>query len=274
MKAQTVFALAAAMAAALFAEEPKGDSGIRAEGAGRSAEQSMNADAMARRRLMRGGGMLFRRGEGGSIRFLDMRRDRTPSLAAEAEHVSRFTTAWADVAEVEPAEGRDGFRTARDVLATNEEVRIAIAVVEEGADAPTLLVCPEDRVAVLNVDRLRVDLPADNPGAFASRLKKEIWRAVAFAADGFDIDYPCVLKAVASPSDIDAIEMEMFCPPVSAKVARYARKVGVAPLRMYPYAAAVKQGWAPAPTNDVQRAIWDAVRAQTATNAPAGAANR
>ena len=228
----------------------------------------MDVEQAARRRLLRGGGILFRKGEGGSIRFLDMRSDRSPSLAPEAEHICRFTSAWTDVAELAPvADG--GYRAARDVLRTNEEVRIAIAVVEEGAGSPTLLVCPEDRIAVLNVDRLRVDLPADRPDAYAIRLKKELWRAVAFAADGFDIDYPCVLKAVASPADIDAMEMEMFCPPVSGKVKRYAKRLGVAPLRMYPYSVAVREGWAPAPTNDAQRAVWDFVKAQMATNPPA-----
>ncbi len=269
MKKQMVVAALFA-AVAVFAEEAAKPDGVP-EAGGKPAAQ-VSDEVAARRRLLRGGGILFRKGEGGSIRFLDMRAERKPSLVPEAEHICRFTSAWTDVAEVTPAKGVGGYLAAREALRTNEEVRIAIAVVEEGTDSPTLLVCPEDRLAVINVDRLRVDLPADKPDAYAIRLKKELWRAVAFAADGFDIDYPCVLKAVASPADIDAIEMEMFCPPVSGKVKRYAKKLGVAPLRMYPYSVAVREGWAPAPTNDAQRAVWDFVKAQMATNAAPRAA--
>ena len=269
MKKQMVLAALFA-AVAVFADEAAKPDGVP-EAGGKPAAQ-VSDEVAARRRLLRGGGILFRKGEGGSIRFLDMRAERKPSLVPEAEHICRFTASWTDVAEMAPAKGVGGYLAAREALRTNEEVRIAIAVVEEGADSPALLVCPEDRLAVINVDQLRVDLPADKSDAYAIRLKKELWRAVAFAADGFDIDYPCVLKAVASPADIDAIEMEMFCPPVSGKVKRYAKKLGVAPLRMYPYSVAVREGWAPAPTNDAQRAVWDFVKTQMATNAPAAPA--
>ena len=41
-----------------------------------------------------------------------------------------------------------------------------------------------------------------------------------------------------------------------------------------PYAIAVRQGWAPAPTNDIQKAVWNRVMAEkaAATNAPAAKA--
>ena len=52
-------------------------------------------------------------------------------------------------------------------------------------------------------------------------------------------------------------------------VARTMSGQGMQPFRRTTYRNAVREGWAPAPTNDAQRAIWDAVKAQTATNAPA-----
>ena len=40
------------------------------------------------------------------------------------------------------------------------------------------------------------------------------------------------------------------------------RRFGIKPYYRCSYKAAVKQGWAPAPTNEVQKAIWDAVKAR------------
>ena len=50
-----------------------------------------------------------------------------------------------------------------------------------------------------------------------------------------------------------------------------AKNNGIKPLHRAPYVAAVEQGWAPPPTNDIQKAIWDRVKAEkaAATNAPA-----
>ena len=49
--------------------------------------------------------------------------------------------------------------------------------------------------------------------------------------------------------------------------AAYLGALGVVPAETATYRQACREGWAPAPTNDVQRAIWDRYRA-----APAGAA--
>ena len=51
-----------------------------------------------------------------------------------------------------------------------------------------------------------------------------------------------------------------FIHPSSFYEARsYFTRMGVSPTRKGTYEAAVKQGWAPAPTNDIQKAIWDKV---------------
>ena len=42
---------------------------------------------------------------------------------------------------------------------------------------------------------------------------------------------------------------------------KYMEKCGVTPLRIATYRQACREGWAPAPTNDVQKAIWDKVHA-------------
>ena len=48
------------------------------------------------------------------------------------------------------------------------------------------------------------------------------------------------------------------------------KPLNVPPLRKAQYIVAAREGWAPAPTNDIQKAVWDRVMADmAATNAPA-----
>ena len=51
------------------------------------------------------------------------------------------------------------------------------------------------------------------------------------------------------------------------------KPLNVPPLRKAQYIVAAREGWAPAPTNDIQKAIWNRVMAEkaAATNAPSPA---
>ena len=73
----------------------------------------------------------------------------------------------------------------------------------------------------------------------------------------------CVLSMDDKPvTDMQAMKAIMVA----------AKNNDIKPLHRAPYVAAVEQGWAPPPTNDIQKAIWDRVMAEkakaTATNAP------
>ena len=213
------------------------------------------------------GGFLTRRGPGAPVVFLDM-REKTTDLAPVILDIQSYSRLAIDM---EKEKSEDAANAVARAVAMREEGRASavIAIVEAGS-APALTVCPEDAVAVINASRLRRNLPStDAEAVFAKRLGKEIWRAVAFSLCGYESQDPCVLKLVTSETDIDDLEMRMYCPSVNMKVDAAARRLGVARMQLVPYGLAVKQGWAPAPTNDAQRAIWDAVKAQMATNAPA-----
>ena len=43
---------------------------------------------------------------------------------------------------------------------------------------------------------------------------------------------------------------------------KYLASAGVTPLRKTIYRKACQEGWAPAPTNEYQKAIWDKVRSE------------
>jgi hypothetical protein len=121
------------------------------------------------------------------------------------------------------------------------------------------------------VDRLSAGLPEkDAEKVFSLRLAKEMWRAAAFVLGGYSPMYPCAMKAAFSVGDLDANPVEMTCPPVSGAISDNARRLGFGKVYCVPYVVALYEGWAPAPTNDAQKAVWNQFVA--ATNAPAAKA--
>ena len=69
------------------------------------------------------------------------------------------------------------------------------------------------------------------------------------------------MKPVISLADLDANPALVACPQVFANVMDVAEKFGLKAYRPTAYIRACMEGWAPAPTNDIQKAIWDKVHA-------------
>lgn len=184
--------------------------------------------------------------DGGFLRFLDCRKEKTDLKPIIMKMPQMFEIAI-DTASAERGEGCP-MKVAMAAL-KDKDVAVAIVLANEGKEAPSLIVCPEDKAAVINVDKLI----SDDADLYTKRLTQEMWRAVAFVMGGYEVDYPCVMKTVASVEDLDANQLEMTCPPVSGHVAKNAAKFGVAKMQCVPYFIALRQGWAPAPANDAQK---------------------
>lgn len=69
----------------------------------------------------------------------------------------------------------------------------------------------------------------------------------------------CVMKQVTSLKELDALPRTP-CPDTYRSVREGALKFGIRQARRTTYRQAVREGWAPTPTNDVQRAIWEEVK--------------
>ena len=224
--------------------------------------------AKAERRLA---GFATRRTEGGAIAFIDARGNVDSGVGEVAR---RIQDSCGLVVMCQP--GVDGKATsamkqALDAVASSN-VAVAISIAVEGADRPALTVCPEDGVAVINVDRLGENLPAENAkSVFHDRIMTEMWRAVAFVLGGYASGMPCAFSVIRRPQDMDNLPIHVISPPILAKIVDGAVRFDVARIETEPYEIAVRKGWAPLPTNDVQKAIWERVKAAkaAATNAPA-----
>jgi hypothetical protein len=68
------------------------------------------------------------------------------------------------------------------------------------------------------------------------------------------------MRDVKSLADIDAIQ-ERFGLDTIAHIRSSAPFYGLVPWYQTTYVKACEEGWAPAPTNDIQKAIWERVKA-------------
>ena len=146
------------------------------------------------------------------------------------------------------------------VVPAKSDVSKAAVVITLSDDdsAPSLLVAPEVPWAGINVGALAVDSP--KPEVLASRLQKEIWRAFMYACGAANsVMQPCVMRTVRRPQDLDAHVISVPCPDSLPRVANTAKELGIGETSICTYKQACMEGWAPAPTNDVQKAVWQEV---------------
>ena len=123
---------------------------------------------------------------------------------------------------------------------------------------PALLVAPERRWAFVNVRPLTADKPDRERLEF--RTRSELWRAFAMVLGAGDTESTaCVLNPCVSLADLDAALSGMISMEPLATILTHAKKIGITPYIQVFYRTACREGWAPPPTNEFQRAIWDKV---------------
>ena len=146
-----------------------------------------------------------------------------------------------------------------DALKARSGADVAVIVVADDR-TPALLSAPENRWAVVNVRKLAAGLGTDAARAkfYDSRCRKEIIRAFASVVGGLGSSFPGNIMSVGRIEDLDLCEEFIPFDKVSA-IKQYLRDCGVIPARYATYRVACREGWAPPPTNDVQKAIWDKV---------------
>lgn len=142
----------------------------------------------------------------------------------------------------------------------NEEWGAVIVIKNDPACPMTIMTAPEQGWASVNIAPLLADSPDD--GRLQQRVCKEVWRALVYMLGGGNNQMPaCVMKPCAGNKDIDDLKMEQPCPDPFREMGLSAGKLGIAQAKLTSYRKACVEGWAPAPANDYQKAIWDEVHA-------------
>ena len=123
---------------------------------------------------------------------------------------------------------------------------------------PVLLVAPENRWAAVNVATLR----SEKEPFFRARVLKELSRGFAMLCGASDSQFPGALtSAITKTADLDRHTDYRLPVDLFSRFRRYMKPFGVTPGNIETYETACCQGWAPPPTNELQKAIWDKVHA-------------
>lgn len=158
------------------------------------------------------------------------------------------------------APAKAGLPTKLDVEAAGLDV--AVFVVSDDALPPSL-VAVEDRWALVNIKKLHEGLKDDELGKrlYAARCRGELMRAFALACGCGSSQYPNNILDATTVKEIDQTDPDGLIFDMVQRCKSHLERIGVTPKKMVAYNVACEQGWAPAPTNDVQKAIWAKVHA-------------
>ena len=158
-----------------------------------------------------------------------------------------------------PMKAKNGGRSDANLFelakgAKNEKTPCVILIGDAGASLPALSVYPEEGIACINYAVLK----CSDKDKETKRISKELFRAFGFACGGYSITRTaCAMGLVYSLEDLDDMNAMILSPMRFSGINRSASKLGLPVLRATTYQMACRQGWAPAPTNEVQKAIWE-----------------
>lgn len=202
------------------------------------------------------GGFIHQKAEGPQTLLVDARRKPTLTLD-EVARVYRLATHLDAQVRKEARGDAAPLAFAKRVMSEAKPLML-VMVVEGVPDQPILSIFPEERVGIVNADRLR---GGDDPSAPELRVSKEVWRAIGFTGGlGFSPAENDVMQPLYSLKELDANRYPFIQPMNMARMQKMWKRFGVKKERRIPYRVAVQEGWAAQPTNEYQRAVWDEVR--------------
>lgn len=199
--------------------------------------------------------MVTRVTPGTAIIILDARVSDAIAIKRSVEQIQDMSQVITKIQRQTELKGKNGIELAGELL-KNKETGAVVVIIDDVVGSPRLTVCPEDKMAVINATRVCADT---TPEKASERLGKELFRTVAMISGGVDTGNYCVLKPVLGNEDLDKIVSKTFSPPVAMNIAQNALKFGFSKIECAPYRVALLQGWAPLPTNELQRAIQEQV---------------
>ena len=133
-----------------------------------------------------------------------------------------------------------------------------VVIVNDPTRTDFYLASPERRWAILNVSPLLADKPAQE--RLEERFAKVYWHAVVRAlGGGYAAVKPSVMTPFTDLKSLDAIPTTKPSPDVVNMLIDTGSLYGIRTITIASYRTACRNGWAPPPTNDVQRTIWNQV---------------
>jgi len=211
--------------------------------------------ALRAKLLAKTGGMLQSAAEGPAVVFLNtQKRVSEQELRPTVDQLHKMLRLSA-VLSTKPSDAP----VTEALTALADTNTAAVIVIGDSAGYPALLVAPESRWALVNVGALAGE--GVSAPTLADRTRKEMSRAFGYLMGVAHSNQElCLLKPVLQPADLDGLKAQSLSPESFNKIMAHAQKLGMKPVRASTYRKAVEEGWAPAPTNDIQRAIWNELK--------------
>ncbi len=131
-----------------------------------------------------------------------------------------------------------------------DDASVAVYIINDDS-MPMSLVAMEDRWGLINVSEL-------DSTRFGKELARVMIATLGSGASQYKASY---MQPVHAPADLDTIIKPALTVDAIMSMKFNLEKLGVTPSRSTAYRKACMEGWAPVPTNDYQRAIWDETHA-------------
>ena len=199
----------------------------------------------------RNGGFVKPVSNGKSVLLIDARKDSSDSLADDFVKRLRVTLPLPFTIRKESVPAGPFLKACRAMK--GEEHPAVILLVEADGNAAGLEAYPEEAISIVNATRYK----APDTNTTRERLRKELWRALGLAVGGYGIMQPgCILSPVFSVEELDTVKGSVLSPMRYTGIYKAMDSLDLVKDREVLYSSAVRQGWAPPPTNDIQRALW------------------
>ena len=245
---RVLFASLLAAGAALCAADAAKPAPMDAEKEARRAE--------ARQRMMEKTGGLIKVDGKGSVAFIDLQT----RLPAEAIGLRAALLAKMLRAEVRALSADDkAFRIETAAKHLEKTGATAAVLVVDSPGLPMSLLALEQRWAAVNVAALAEDKP--DAATLTRRVNKMLTRQAAVLLGAYSSTAKTTpLVAVSSLKDLDALDYDMPTMDSLMSILRFLPQMGITQTKMTTYKKACLEGWAPAPTNEFQRVIFEQVK--------------
>lgn len=223
-----------------------------------SAETKTNATGKVRRpmreviaeRRAKAGGMIEAPVTGKVVRVVNAQK------IVKTEELNAIIGKIRDLARL-PIVLEDG--KAVDYAAMRDSTEGAVMLLTDDPKYPTILVAPENAWSAVGVAKLASDEP--DARRLSERMEKEMWRALCMSLGSANaIFQPCLLRTIRTLKQLDYCANKVPSPEPLGKLEDAAKEFGVLRLRSVTYKNACFEGWAPAPTSEVQKAIYEGVK--------------
>lgn len=142
----------------------------------------------------------------------------------------------------------------------NLNATIIVFVKDDPSVKESLTLAPDNHWACVNVSAVAKGTPSEK--RLVGRVQKAVLRAICLSTGGGASQMSdTIVGPIVSAESYDELDIQQTPPDVYFFMERYLGTLGIHPIVRTTYEQACEEGWAPAPTNKIQKAIWDKVHA-------------